>query len=267
MLRPAAGPTATASGSEGLTIHEAAAQGFERNAEAFERGRPDYPVEAVAILADRIGIGPGSTVVDLAAGTGKFTRRLLPIGARVFAVEPVEAMRRTLALVVPGAAVLAGTAEAIPLPTGFAHAVTVAQAFHWFATPEALAEIHRVLSPGGGLGLVWNRRSIEEPFEGALHRLINEHRGGVPAHMSGEWRRVFESTELFGPVGDGHVPNVQVLDSDGMSDRVLSTSFVANLPDDQRAALLDRVKKLWVEHGEPGVLRYVTDVHWCIKQS
>ena len=69
------------------------------------------------------------------------------------------------------------------------------------------------------------------------------------------------------PVGDGHVPNVQVLDSDGMSDRVLSTSFVANLPDDQRAALLDRVKKLWVEHGEPGVLRYVTDVHWCIKQS
>ena len=267
MPLPAAVRTATTSGSEGLTIHEAAAKGFERNAAAYERGRPDYPAEAVAILASRIGIGPGSTVVDLAAGTGKFTRRLLPIGARVFAVEPVEAMRRTLALVVPGAAMLAGSAEAIPLPTGFAHAVTVAQAFHWFATPEALAEIHRVLSPGGGLGLVWNRRSIEEPFEGALHRLINEHRGGVPAHMSGEWRRVFESTELFGPVGDGHVPNVQVLDSDGMSDRVLSTSFVANLPDDQRAALLDRVKKLWVEHGEPGVLRYVTDVHWCIKQS
>ena len=250
-----------------MAIHEAAAQGFERNAGAYERGRPDYPAEAVTILGRHIGIGPGSTVVDLAAGTGKFTRCLLATGARVLAVEPVEAMRRTLAEVVPGAAALAGTAEAIPLPTGFAHAVTVAQAFHWFATPEALAEIHRVLVPGGGLGLVWNRRSIEEPFEGALHQLINEHRGGVPAHMSGEWRAVFDSTDLFGPVSVAHVSNVQVLDADGMADRVLSTSFVANLPDEERDALLERVRQLWIEHGRPGVLRYVTEVHWCTKRS
>ena len=74
MRPPAAVRTATTSGSEGLTIHEAAAKGFERNAAAYERGRPDYPAEAVAILARRIGIGPGSTVVDLAAGTGKFTQ-------------------------------------------------------------------------------------------------------------------------------------------------------------------------------------------------
>src|SRR5207245_8856862 len=91
MPPPAAVPTGTTSGSEGLTIHGGAAKGYERNAGAYERGRPDYPAEAVAILARRIGIGPGSTVVDLAAGTGKFTRCLLPIGARVFAVEPVEA--------------------------------------------------------------------------------------------------------------------------------------------------------------------------------
>ena len=114
---------------------------------------------------------------------------------------------------------------------------------------------------------MWNRRSIEEPFEGALHVLINEHRGGVPAHMSGDWRRVFEGSELFGPLGTAHVPNAQVLSAEGMVDRVLSTSFVANLPDDERNALLDRVRQLWVEHGEPGVLRYVTDVHWCIKRS
>jgi hypothetical protein len=114
---------------------------------------------------------------------------------------------------------------------------------------------------------VWNRRSIDEPFDGALHRLLSEHRGGVPAHMTGEWRKVFERTDLFGPLATARVPHMQVLDADGMADRVLSTSFVANLPDEERDTLLGRVRQLWVEHGEPGVLRYVTDVHWCTKRS
>ena len=137
-----------------------AARGFQAGAEAYERGRPGYPTDAVDALTDALGVGPGATVVDLAAGTGKLTRLLVPSGATVIAIEPVDAMRRTLAAMLPRVPVVAGTAESMPLRDGSAGAVVAAQAFHWFDGEAALAEIHRVLAPGGRLGLVWNVRRV-----------------------------------------------------------------------------------------------------------
>ena len=67
----------------------------------YERARPGYPDEAVAWVAERLGIGPGRDVLDLAAGTGKLTRQLVPLGARIVAVEPIDAMRAQLERVVP----------------------------------------------------------------------------------------------------------------------------------------------------------------------
>ena len=55
-------------------------------------------------------------------------------------------------------AVVAGTAEALPLAAGSVDAVTVAQAFHWFDAEAAFAELARVLRPGGRVGLIWNAR-------------------------------------------------------------------------------------------------------------
>src|SRR5437899_2848617 len=214
-----------------VAVHPRAAVGFERAADAYERGRPDYPAEAVAWLRDRLELGPGRTVVDLAAGTGKLTRLLLPTGARVVAVEPVVAMRHTLARAVPAAEILDGTAEAMPLPDGPADAVTVAQAFHWFATAGALAEIHRVLRPGGGLALVWNRRDLDDPLQLALDTMIARHRGDVPTHRSGRWKSAFVASELFGPLEEHLVPHDQELDRSGLVDRVMSTSIMAALPD------------------------------------
>ncbi len=96
-------------------VHEAAARGFARSAAAYDRGRPEYPGEAVAWLAERLGLGPGRRVLDLAAGTGKLTRPLLATGAAVAAVEPVSEMRARIG---SGVEVLDGTAEAIPLADG-----------------------------------------------------------------------------------------------------------------------------------------------------
>src|SRR5207249_4825593 len=120
--------------------HPTAAAGFDRAADAYERGRPGYPREAVARLAAQFRLGEGVTVLDLAAGTGKLTRMLATTGATVVAVEPVAGMRRVLAQAVPGARVLNGTAEAIPVADGAVDAVTVAQAFHWFDADRAVAE-------------------------------------------------------------------------------------------------------------------------------
>src|SRR3989442_11822704 len=137
-----------------MSVHWRAAEGFERAAAAYERGRPGYPQAAIDWMVERLRITPGSTVVDLGAGTGKFSRMLHAAGARVIALEPVAAMRAELATAVPGVEVLDGTAEAIPCADASADAVTAAQAFHRFAGQAALSGIPRVLRPAGGLGLI-----------------------------------------------------------------------------------------------------------------
>ena len=204
-------------------VHPAAATGFARSVEAYERARPDYPPEAIAWLAQELDLRAGRTVVDLAAGSGKLTRPLAALGCEVIAIEPVAEMRAAIG---PTARALDGTAEAMPLPDDSADVVTVGQAFHWFDGPVALAEIERVLRPGGAL-----------------------------AHASGAWRDAFAGREL----SERLFAFTQRLDADGLADRVGSTSFVAALDDEQRLPLLDRVRAL-ADDG-PVDVPYVCELH------
>jgi SAM-dependent methyltransferase len=239
-------------------VDPTAAVGFSRSAEAYERARPDYPAPAVDFLAARLGLGRGRTVVDLAAGTGKLTRPLLATGSDVVAVEPVAEMRAALP---PAARVLEGTAEAIPLPAESADAVTVGQAFHWFDGDAALYEIHRVLRPGGALGLIWNRRRKDDPLNEALDELMAPHHRDAPAHRSDAWRAVFDRTTLFGPLEERLFANEQSLDADGLADRIGSVSFIAALDVAPRGEVLDAVRRL--ASGGRVTLRYETEVQVC----
>ena len=234
-------------------VHRAAATGFARGVEAYERGRPDYPPEALAYLQRELDLRRGRTVVDLAAGSGKLTRQLASLGCEVTAVEPVDEMRAAIG---EGIRALDGTAEAIPLPDSSADAVTVAQAFHWFDGAKALAEIARVLRPGGALALVWNRRPVESsPLHAAISEIIAPYRGDAPAHASGAWREAFAGLEL----SEWRHEFAQRLDADGLADRVGSTSFVAALDDGERERVLARVRAL---AGEGTVeVPYVCEVH------
>src|SRR6185436_18588183 len=99
-------------------IHDAAAKGYQSSSDSYERGRPEYPDEAVRFLIDQLSGRAGTTLVDLGAGTGKFTKLIVGRGARILAVEPVAAMREKLSSMLPAVEVLAGTAESIPLPDG-----------------------------------------------------------------------------------------------------------------------------------------------------
>ena len=246
-----------------MPVHPRAEVGFGRAADAYERARPDYPAEAVDWLCDRLALGPGRTVVDLAAGTGKLTRLLVASGARVIAVEPVAGMRNALARAVPAVEILDGTAEAMPLPDGSADAVTVAQAFHWFSTADALSEIHRVLAPGGALALVWNRRDLDDPLAVALDEMVRRHRGDVPTHRSGRWRSVFEATELFGPLEEHFVAHCHELGRSGIVDRVMSTSVMAALGERERRAAIAELEELASQQAEPIRLSYTTQVYVC----
>ena len=153
-------------------IRAVRAGSFDSAAGLYERGRPPYPPAALDWL-----LPPGARrVLDLGAGTGKLTRQLVARGLDVVAVEPLDGMRAELARAVPGARVLAGSAERIPLADGAVDAVLAAQAWHWVDPARAVPEVARVLAPGGTLGLVWNERDERESWVAELGRIIGETR-------------------------------------------------------------------------------------------
>jgi SAM-dependent methyltransferase len=241
--------------------HPTAAAGFDRAADAYERGRPGYPAEAVAHLAAHFRLGEGVTVLDLAAGTGKLTRMLATTGATVIAVEPVEGMRRVLEKAVPGARVLEGTAEAIPVEDGTVDAITVAQAFHWFDAVRAVAEIARALRPGGGLGLIWNTFDTSVPWVATLRTLVAVHRHGEPAYGHTSWRDAFATTRLFEPLEEHTFGLVQELETEALVDRIGSTSYIATLEEGERRQLFDEIRALVADLPRPLRLPYRTDTY------
>jgi SAM-dependent methyltransferase len=237
-------------------LHRAAAVGFARSVDAYERGRPEYPAEAIHFL---LGLLPArADVLDLAAGTGKLTRPLLDAGLRVAAVEPVAEMRVAL----PAAAEpLEGTAEAIPLADASVDAVTVGQAFHWFDGDAALAEIARVLRPAGLLALLWNRRGDDDPVNEAIEDLVGPYRATTPSHRTSRWREAFSRTRSFSPLAEVVFENALEQDADGLEARVASISFIASLDAAERLPLLERVRAI----AGSGVvtIQYRTEVHTC----
>jgi SAM-dependent methyltransferase len=177
------------------------ANSFGGAADVYEKARPTYPSEAAGWL-----VPPGATeIVDLGAGTGKFTRSLVDLaantGAHVTAIEPDPKMLAKLVAALPTVTGLAGTAEHLPLDDGSVDVVTVAQAWHWVDEALAVPEIARVLRPGGILGLVWNLRDervdwvrelgIAMKHSEAERMLENEIVIGAPfgptEHFSVEW--------------------------------------------------------------------------------
>jgi len=240
-------------------VHPVAAAGFGAAADVYERARPSYPQAAVDWLVARAGLGPGRTVVDVGAGTGKLTRLLVPTGARVVAVEPVAAMRARLREAVPEADALDGTAEELPLADGAADAVTVAQAFHWFDHDRALPELHRVLRAGGALVLVWNMRDVEHPLQRGLEDLLAPLRRIADAG-SVDWRGALARSGLFGEPEEASFRHEQRLTVDGLCERVASTSFVATMAPAERDELIARVRALADGLDEPFAFPYVTEV-------
>jgi len=225
-------------------VHHAADQGYSQSAGTYAQGRPDYPPQIASWLTDTLGIDTHATVVDLGAGTGKFTRYLQQTGARVIAIEPVASMRAELATHAAGATILDGTAQALPLEDESIDVLVCAQAFHWFATPKALDEIHRVLRPGGRLGLVWNKRDTRQTWVRQLDDIVNAYEGDAPRFHSGKWLEVFPHAG-FGPLQESHFAHGHTGTLDNVVvNRSLSTSFIAALPPAQKAQVRAEVLAL-----------------------
>jgi len=237
---------------------ELAAVGFA-NGDLYNRARPDYPADAISHLVLTLGLSPASNVVDLGAGTGIFSRQIQPFVGRLTAVEPSASMRESFRNSTSDAEVLEGTDVAIPVADASVDALFVAQAFHWFDAPRALVEIHRVLVPAGGLGIIVNKRDTSV---GWVRDLDEAMRWDVePPYLRGS---DFTSVIAAGPFTDvrcASFAHFQVLTRDGMYERVLTTSYISIMESEPRDELMSRVATVVDALPEPIVLPHVTDVY------
>jgi SAM-dependent methyltransferase len=248
-------------------VHEVAAAGFS-NPDDYEAARPSYPPDAVAWLVEHLRIERGRTVVDLAAGTGKLTRLLAPVGANLIAAEPVAGMRTTFREVLPNIPMLATTAEQLAFRDASLDAVTVAQAFHWFDEDRAIAELARAVRVGGRVGLIWNARDRSVPWVDKVWSIMDRVEKRAPwrdhEHWSDSALRVMPG---FGPLHSGEFRHEQVVTPAAMVQRVASVSHVAVLPTAERETVLDEVRA--VLRSDPQTRRreelrvpYRVDAYW-----
>jgi len=230
-------------------------------AQDYERGRPGWPAEAVDI--------PCEAVLEIAAGTGKLTSLLVRRFPSVVAVEPADAMRAR------NPYAISGTAHDLPLRDDTVDAVFIAEAFHKFDDVDAVAEIARVLRPGGTLVLLWNVPDGPwAPAIGAVEALLTE-RGPAPTevaydpldldgpqYIEGRWRDAFDSSR-FTPLSEMRFPHEQTVDREGLVSFLASMGWLADLPDSERLPLLGEVRSLlsapeyrrrWVTHRQTTTL-------------
>lgn len=252
-----------------MAINPVAAGGFAAAAATYARIRPAYARPAVGRIADLArSMAPGGRVLDVAAGTGILTGQLARLGLQVIAVEPLEEMVLHLRRAVPAAPTVRGLAEALPVVDHSVGLCTVAQSFHWFDEPAALAELWRVLEPGAALALIWNARDESEPWVAALTDLVEQRTGGRPYddHRERPWAAVVAAAGGFSPLESASYPNPVPTGVEGVLDRLRSTSFVAALPDESRDDLVADARVLLVDgFGLSGTFAYPHDtvLHIC----
>ncbi len=250
-------------------VHNVAAAGFNDPGD-YEAARPSYPPDAVAWLVEHLGIAPRRRVADVAAGTGKLTRLLVPADAALLAVEPVAGMRTTFRRLLPQIPLVAGTAEAMPFAPATLDAITVAQAWHWFDHARATAEAARVLRRGGRLGLVWNARDRSEPWVDEVWSIMDRVEKRAPWRDHENWRDSARQGPMpgFGALHEAEFRHRQQITPEGVVQRVASVSHVAVLPGPEREAVLDEVRAVLATHPavkgrETVEIPYRVDAYWA----
>lgn len=212
---------------------------FGSVAEAYDRARPSYPVEAAEWL---VGL-PHARIVELGAGTGKLTELLVGAGHEVIATDPLPEMLTLLRNRVPGARAVTANAEQIPVPSRSVDVVICAQSFHWFDHEVALPEIARILRPDGVLALVWNTRDEGIPWVRKLGAILGN------AENTADLEGPAAKSEHFGFVDQQVFRFWQTMRRPELFDLVSSRSYVAVLPEADRAELLAKVGALYDDYG------------------
>lgn len=279
--------------SADANVHPLAARGFNLDQTIYEAARPTYPPSVVNFVKSHLvpqlsekQLASTLSVLDLAAGTGKWTRLISSFGINnLVAVEPSENMRKQFVECIPEIPIFSGSATSIPFPNEAFDAVFIAQAFHWFASVSALTEISRVLKKDGIVILIWNMENGRASWVGRLREAHQKHEAGTPQYRLGLWRTPFldpvslpslqEQFEL--PFEERQFEHSVTSSKEGVWQRVLSKSYIAVLDEEEKQKLKEEVDDIleekdvpWfsVDEGDKLVkFPYTTDVVWFKKRS
>ncbi|WP_040164924.1 class I SAM-dependent methyltransferase [Microbacterium gorillae] len=220
---------------------------FGAEADAYQTGRPEYPAEAVAWLLEPVA-DRSPRVADVGAGTGKLTRAVLAAGAsEVVAIDPDPDMLASLRAATTGVPTHEGTAEALPLPDASVDAVVLGQAWHWVDPESGSAEIGRVLTPGGVLGLIWNIRDSSVPWVGRMGEIMHNSNAEIMIADGGP--------VVAAPFGEPERRDwswSRTITRDGLFAMARSRSYLITASDEDRAAVEAELGVLFDEIGAVG---------------
>lgn len=216
------------------------ARSFGSAAAEYERLRSGSPVSCVDWL-----VGPEITsVVELGAGTGHFSRTLAEYVPELYAVEPDARMREIFRVTVPGVTILDGTAEKIPLDDHSVDAVVTKDAWHWFDPDSTPREIARVLRPGGRLGVLWNLRDDAVPWMERLFSVVDSDHD--PRCLPGTF--VLPDDAGFAPPERQVVRWTRPMSPQDLVAMLGTYSMVLSMPESDRARLYDTSREFIDSH-------------------
>ena len=213
------------------------ANSFGAAADVYDRARPSYPQDAVDWLLQ----SNPRDVIDLGAGTGKFTRQISH-RARVVAVDPDAQMLAKLAD--SGVETRVGRGEHIPVDDASADLVTCAQAWHWVDEELAAPEVARVLRPDGWLAIVWNTRDDRVDWVARMSEIIHDSRAEEIAEDPPKLGDSFRPIESFQTTWTMEITR------EGMDELVRSRSWFLVASPTEQTLMLESLNRMLDAHPE-----------------
>ncbi|MBE2218353.1 MAG: class I SAM-dependent methyltransferase [Ignavibacteria bacterium] len=243
---------------------------FTNRVENYIKYRPGYPIEVIEYLKSENILKPDSISADIGSGTGISTELFLKNGNTVYAVEPNDAMREAAEKLLAGYENFRSintSAEDTTLPDVSIDLIVCAQAFHWFDIPKAKMEFNRILKPAGRICLMWNERILDaNPFLIDYENLLIKY-GTDYTTVRHENVDENKLKELF---ANGYItrsfPNKQVFNLEGVTGRLLSSSYTPQYDSPLYEPMLAELKRIFELHQKNGKIEflYETNVYTSI---